>query len=163
MKIVEEELWKLPPTPGMIVVTTNGVISKRGDLVMGVGAAGEARTHIDGVAFQCAEKIRVQGIKVAPGLYSYGFLPILCASGKTWFGIFQTKLDWAENADKMLIHQSCMKLADYLATQHGLHVRMNFPGIGAGHLSRSDIEPLLSQYLGSFDVTLCVKPDRRKQ
>jgi hypothetical protein len=149
--IVQEELWKQPGHPGMIIVTTNASITKDGRLLMGRGAARQAREKIFGIESACARKIR-------ENCRQYGFMPVRMPfpeEKKVGFGIFQVKQNWSDPANPDLIKLSAHKLA-WFAKQHpDWHFRMNFPGIGNGGLSREQVEPLLAVLPGN--VTICYK------
>ena len=69
------------------------------------------------------------------------------------FGIFQTKRDWWEHARLDVIEKSTAML-----TQHAKHhpdwkYRLNFPGIGNGHLAEEQVLPLLQGL--PDNVTIC--------
>ncbi|KKK79008.1 hypothetical protein LCGC14_2837860, partial [marine sediment metagenome] len=55
MPITRGELWKPVEHPAIYVVTTNASVNKRGELVMGRGAALQATQRIPGIAVEAAE------------------------------------------------------------------------------------------------------------
>jgi len=147
--IVREDLWQHPGNPGMIVVSTNSTIKTNGVLVMGRGAALQAKEHIPGIDEEC-------GAAVKKGGTSYGFLvirePTETVAG---FGIFQVKQHYSNIADVRLIESSVAKLLEYTIVHPRVRVRMNFPGIGYGRLDRDVVRPLLEKLPDS--VTICYK------
>ena len=73
MILAQEELRQAPGHPGMIVVTTNGTISKKGALVMGRGAAKEACNRIRGIEYEC-------------GKFARSFVPLGSSTGYSQYG-----------------------------------------------------------------------------
>lgn len=154
MQIVKEDLWKLPPMPGMVVVTTNGYINKDGSLVMGRGAALEATKRIPGIAKQAGDVIWNAGFD-SPAMYYFLTARSPFREGKLGFGLFQVKRIWSDEADIGIIRQSVMALRTYASRHPELNIRMNFPGIGNGRLKRVEVEPHLEPL--PDNVTICVK------
>jgi len=143
MKVVTEELWQRPEFPGMIVVTTNYTTKRNSALVMGRGAALQARERIPGIDVECGKAI-IQHFGRTNEL-NYGFLVIRPenAPGKIGFGIFQVKEHFRDSASLSLIEKSAKRLATWANEHPNVNIRMNFPGIGYGHLSAADVLPLL--------------------
>lgn len=178
-RIIREELWKHPGFPGMIVVTTNATITSHGRLVMGRGAARLALRQIRDIDRECAHVIREATRSVwsypAPngemaqdayydecmrededryhGVGYYFRVVRRPTEEKIGFGIFQVKVHYAQMAELELIRRSVDTLADYCRGHKDTAIRMNFPGIGYGHLSRAVVEPLLADLPDS--VTIC--------
>ena len=179
--IVREELWRHPGFPGMIVVTTNAVITERGFLVMGRGAAQQAKRRIPGIDTECALVIREStrstwscpaptGEMAQDAYYDecmredddpysgvgYYFREVRKPTDKkVGFGIFQVKVHFTQRADLSLIHRSASMLTLYCHRHPETQVRMNYPGIGAGRLPRAKIEPLLTDLPDT--VTICYR------
>lgn len=154
-KFLEEELWRDPGNPGIVVVTTNSIVQSNGALVMGSGAAGEAVTKIEGIEHECGRAVLEHGSQ-------YGFIEIRPPKpdegerGRRGFGIFQTKYDYKKRSDLSLIRYSTQKLADYAITHPDVQIRVNYPGIGSGRLKPEDVEPILASL--PDNVTICSKP-----
>ena len=154
MRIIQANLW-LPfeqETEHLIyVITTNRVI--RGDqLVMGAGAARQARDRYPGLAADCATRIRQLDTA------DYGCLlvrPPEARSRRPGLAIFQVKRDYRTPADIDLIARSVKGLITLTVARSGDQFRLNFPGIGphTGRLSRALVEPLL--YPPPDNVTIC--------
>jgi hypothetical protein len=144
MKIVKQDLWM---DCSMHIVTTNATLHIGDRLVMGRGAALEARHHIDlNIDLVCGE--RIKSLNAVDG--KYGFQTIL-----PYFGIFQVKKNWRDNAEFELIRYSAHLLASYANFHEKLTFRLNFPGIGAGRLMFDDVVGLLE--ILPNNVTVCMK------
>jgi hypothetical protein len=154
MKIVAEELWIMPPAPGMIVVTTNGAMNDRGELVMGRGAAKQAVQNIPGIAKECGTKIWTEYGK-NPALYHFMGIRSPFRQDKIGFGLFQVKRIWNDDASAEIIYRSAQALAKWANENPTVNIRMNFPGIGNGKLDRRVVEPLLFNL--PDNVVLCFK------
>lgn len=179
--IVQEELWKHPGFPGMIVVTTNATITTKGVLVMGRGAALQARRYIPGIDFECADVIREATRSIwsypAPrgemamdayntecmmededqyhGVGYYFRVVRKPTDKKTGFGIFQVKVHFRQRAELELIYRSVSMLDEYARRHPDTQIRLNYPGIGAGGLPRSKVEPPLRRLPDT--VTICYR------
>jgi hypothetical protein len=162
MRIVAEDLWRPKDLPVMIVVTTNAIVTPKGNLVMGRGAALEAKTRVPELASQCGRAIQRHFLANphANSQTMYGFLEIRpwTRPGKGGFGIFQVKRHFKDKADIALINYACQVLSQWIrGTEFACPVRMNFPGIGNGQLSRDQVESILWAHLKDMPVTVCVK------
>lgn len=141
MPFVEEELWKNPGYPGMIVVTASASILEDGRLFMEHGNASEAARRIPGIEHECAQQILARG---SDGIY--GFLPVRPSRPKDkiiGFGIFQVWREWQECADPLIIQHSMDCLRQYVKANTGLRVRMNFPELSEADLPAEEISALL--------------------
>ena len=139
MKIVKQNLWEVDCD--LRFVTTNSFIKKNGELVMGRGAALEAKQRYPNLPFIAGKYIThldIYGVMVLPG------------SG---VHLFQVKYHWNECAMPGLIEHSFVKLHMFLEVYKGT-VALNFPGIGNGQLARADVLPIVERY--SHDrITVC--------
>lgn len=146
-KIVREELWKHPGHPGMIIVTTNAIVKANGALVMGRGAARQARDRIPEIDLEC-------GTAARQAAHRYGFHVVRPPTGgKVGFGIFQVKYHYKELANLELIELAVKKLTNYANEFPDVAIRMNYPGIGHGGLTRQEVEPLLLSL--PDNITIC--------
>jgi len=144
--IVKENLWNEVDHPSLYVVTTNAFIKKNGDLVMGAGAAQQAVNGLPTIARECA--------KVITHGETYGFRIVRRPTDThRGFGIFQVKRFWMEDADTKLIEISAGSLIAYAINHSGVSIRMNYPGIGNGKLSKEEVAPLIDE-LANY-VTIC--------
>jgi hypothetical protein len=162
MEIVAQNLFQTKDLPVMIVVTTNSFIKHNGALVMGRGAAKEARDMVKGIDLECGRAITKRKEHDTFAMYQdmYGFVEIRpwTRPGKGGFGIFQVKHNFKDKAQIDLINYSCQTLAQWIrANEFKCPVRMNFPGIGNGQLSRDKVEPILQAHFKDLPVTVCVR------
>lgn len=138
MPVVEDQLWKHPGNPGMIVVTSHATIDTTGRLLMQDGPSLEAKRRIPEIEKQCGQAIRKQAVDGV-----YGFLPVrpsLPDQRVIGFGLFQTRLEPDQSPDPELIRYSMDCLRQYVEAHTQLKIRMNFPGSG---LSPEEVTPLL--------------------
>ncbi len=149
MQIMKQNLWQKVPLPVMYIVTTNSTIKRDGRLVMGRGAALEARNKIKDIDLECGAAINGRGL--------YGFIEVKSPTrvGKAGFGIFQVKRIFNADAELDIIKYSTDMLEVYAERNAEIQIRMNFPGIGAGRLKYNDVLPLLQSL--PDNVTICVK------
>lgn len=151
MPVVQDELWKRPGNPGMIVITSHASVGEDGRLFLGYHAGREALRRIPDIERQCGQAVlagAVDGI--------YGFLPVRPPRPDqriVGFGLFQTHLNWNQSADLELIRYSMECLRRYARENAEMKIRMNFPGLGEGGLEADDVAPLLLPLPES--VTIC--------
>jgi hypothetical protein len=141
MPVVEDELWKNPGNPGMIVVTSHASVKKDGRLFLVDGLELEAAKRIPNIDLQCGNLVLAHAVDNV-----YGFIPIRPSHPEkriVGFGIFQAKKQWNEPANPELIKYSMECLRQYAAENSNLKIRMNFPGIGQGGLTVEEVAPLL--------------------
>jgi hypothetical protein len=156
MPVIQDELWKNPGHPGMIVVTANASILEDGRLFMEYGEAMEATRRIPGIALQCANEVSTYAVDGV-----YGFLPVRPSrplEKKIGFGILQTRREWNECPDLELIQYSLECLCEYSNANKSLKIRMNYPGISSGCLSAEEVAPLLLRLPSSVTVCGPVEP-----
>lgn len=131
MKITTTDLWTYPAD--MRFVTTNSYVNSRGELVMGRGAALQAKQRYSDVP-------KLAG-KYIFHLSKYG----LCHIPQYQLGLFQVKYHFKDRADLDLIRYSFGLLEMYAAQTCGT-IAMNFPGIGYGGLDRNDVLDVMREY-----------------
>ena len=128
MNIVVANLWS--STAEYILITTNSIIKHNGELVMGRGAAIEAKTRYPNIALELGTLINHRRL--------YGIImtkPV---------GAFQVKYNWADPARLDIITYSAECLAQWCEDNPNATIAMNFPGIGNGRLSHNEVEPILA-------------------
>jgi len=151
MPVIQDDLWKHPGHPGMIVVSGHAAVEEDRRLFLGYGPGREAVQRIPGIELQCGQAVldhAVDGV--------YGFLPVRPSRPDErliGFGLFQTRYRWDEEADPELIRYSMECLRAYLDEQPELKVRMNFPAAGEGSLDAETVAPLLLPV--PPNVTIC--------
>jgi hypothetical protein len=151
MPVVEDDLWKNPGNPGMIVVTSHAFVQEDGRLFMGYPPAAEMTKRIPDIEFQCGRQVQARAVDGV-----YGFLPVrpsLPEQRIVGFGLFQTQVRWDEHQDPELIKYSMECLRQYSEDNSNLKIRMNFPGVGDGGLPVDEVVPLLLPLPPT--VTLC--------
>lgn len=120
-----------------ICITTNGIIKKNGDAVMGAG-----------IAKTCAQKFPMAQKDLAKGLRANG--NIVQVISTTVYGLllsFPTKHHWRDPSDIELIKESCRQLMR-LIDEHELNrVLIPKPGCSNGKLDWSEVEPIISEIL----------------
>lgn len=124
------------------VVTTNGVIRKNGNGVMGAGQALEAKKLFPGVEERLGKYLQKYGNRV----FNMGFQIL---NGRLMSLItFPTKHHYKDNSDLELIRQSAIQLKQ-IANKFGL-TKIFLPAVGCG-LGRLDYEqqvkPILQEIL----------------
>jgi hypothetical protein len=161
-------VWTLPCD--WICITTNAIVKRAGDCVMGAGIAGQAVKKLNGCEFTLGAKIRKGGNHV----YHFGTLPITPLKFKEQQLIsFPTKDDYRDKSDIALIEQSCKELLELwysTSTTDGVKrtklnpevkgtevvrpvVCMPKPGCLNGGLDyQTTVRPVLLKYFGTPEV-----------
>ena len=124
-------MWRMDPEPDVWFVTGNSTLRKDGKLVMGAGAALQARRIFPG----CDEYF---GKVVAETCGSGGVYGIL-VHPEYKLGLFQTKRHWKESASLTLVYNSAVHLLEFLSRHNDHVVSLNFPGIGKGGLDKTSV------------------------
>lgn len=145
MILRQSDLWT--SDADVILVTTNATINRAGELVMGRGAALEAKLRFPDVPKMLARRIPANGrygVIILAQKYYTTFNP-----GGFCLGAFQVKYGYAEEARLDLIENSAAMLA---ALGPVGRVAMNFPGTGWGGLKREDVLPIIERLPDSVEV-----------
>lgn len=142
-------MWDAYAEADRFVVTTNAVISQNGELVMGRGAALEAKTRFPHLPAKAAALIKEKAswqFKDDPKcLPVYGFLEI----PNSKLGIFQVKYHFQEPANLELIRISTAMLALYAERHDDEKIVLNAPG---DKLSRSEVWPIVETLPDNVEV-----------
>lgn len=125
-----------------IFVTTNSFVKKNGNLVMGRGAALElARLRPDVPSIFGGAVLHLCGNL---GKYGVFWSLIRYDAVSPFYGAFQVKYNWYENADLELIRFSTEELNRHVqGVLEGSTISVNFPGIGNGNLKYEDVLPII--------------------
>ena len=127
MKLIRGNIWKSGAMG--ICVTTNGIVKKNGDAVMGRGIALQAAQRYPELAPELGRRLTLWGNKVY-----------------TMIITFPTKHHWKDPSDIELIKNSAHQLVE--AWQHEQRCALPFPGCANGGLRIPDvlsvIQPILS-------------------
>jgi hypothetical protein len=158
---MHENLWKPQPHPGVYIVTTNFSVNRSNELVMGRGAALEAKNRIPGIAAEAGDFVikysethRTSDTgKVVPYCFHLLRNP-RPDEGKYGFGLFQVKWNYDQKADLGLINCSMVSLRYYCLTYPHISIRMNYPGIGFGQLPRSEVNKIVESFIPD-NLTIC--------
>ncbi len=133
------ELWSELGNADLILVTANGVVDGRGRLIMGAGAAKQARDRFPGL-----DKWAGQGLRPLREFDKviYGLMLSPFYSGKTQIGLFQVKYHWKQPASLSLMRVSALRLKRW-DRSYG-RIVMNAPGVGLGGLAIHRVLPMLT-------------------
>lgn len=137
MKLVKGDMFADYPKMGVCYfATTNAVVKKNGELVMGKGNALELAKREPWLPKRMGDSLK--GL-VAPWTYHGRIFK----QTDYWVGCFQTKHHWKDKSDIELINSGVEKLRKIGAAYPDITFYLPFPGIGNGGLKREDVLPLL--------------------
>lgn len=141
MRLMKGNMWS--SNASLILVTCNSFVRQDGALVMGRGAALEAKTKYPQFPYEMGKYVK----QCSDGIY--GVLFSLQYSNPE-LGVFQVKRHFRDDADLDLIQLSIYKFIPAIAGYP--LVAMNMPGIGYGHLRRKQVLPLVKQLPDNVEV-----------
>jgi hypothetical protein len=151
MEIIQGDMWEEIGKANLILVTTNATLRGDGALVMGRGAAAQAKQQFPQLPFELGRRLQQSGLVGS----AYGITVTGVSVQDTLLGAFQVKYHWRDEADLDLIRFSCKELFQYAEPGPNERIVLNYPGIGNGRLTRDDVEPILVAELGKLD-NVCV-------
>ena len=132
MREAEGNLWEMPCD--LRVITTNPIVNRRGEAVMGRGCAREAKDRVPGIEYRFGGLLKKHGNRV---------MRLAKLPDGTHLTSFPVKHHWREEADLQLIRRSAGQLAR-LADKFGYRkIVIPRPGCGNGRLEWADVQPLL--------------------
>jgi hypothetical protein len=130
----------------LFLVTTNSFVRNDGSLVVGAGAAKQARQEItdDGGYQFLAQGLGGRVKRTCGHLGTYG---LLLSEGypSIRVGIFQVKRHWKTDAKLELIGASAMQLLKWTCKRPDARVDLNYPGIGNGGLDKDRVTPIVQE------------------
>lgn len=133
MTEITGDLWSYWDQPDSVVcVTTNGIVSTSGNLVMGRGCAFEATQRYPGIA-------RALGTQVL----RYGNVPVFIANAEHRLCSFPTKAHWRDRSSILLIKKSAERMIDIMGRNPGYNWILPRPGCGNGQLAWDDVRPVI--------------------
>ncbi len=144
MNIIKEDLFKYVGKGRAILVTTNQVLNRNGDLVMGAGAAKAAA-------------LRWPQLPRMAAMSRHSVDLVFQDTDGTWVGIFPTKKSWKDPADVKLIRKSIKELNFMAIYTKDIEFHVNMPGIGLGGLSYQTVENLIKELLTETNIYFHVK------
>lgn len=156
---VVAELLATKESNNFILWTSNSTLTHNGNAVMGRGIAKKLADlypilkEKEGVALKKQEFVRFSvdkfGNKVeirTPYLHGVHRLDETLR-----FGAFPVKYGYWEDADLSVIRDNAMSLRNDALNHPYIKFHMNFPGIGAGHLKREDVLPILEEQFNDVE------------
>jgi O-acetyl-ADP-ribose deacetylase (regulator of RNase III) len=155
MKEITGDIWTIECD--FLCITTNGVVKRNGELVMGKGIAKEAATRFPGIATELGTLVMCSGNHVyvawhCGSLYKAGSLLS-----------FPTKHDFRHKSDLALIEQSCVELRSLMEhyknrLKKDVTVVLPRPGCGCGGLDwEKDVKQILEKHFPENNVIVCQK------
>lgn len=139
MKEITSDIWNAELDA--ICVTTNGILNKNGELVMGKGFALEVSQRFPGIAKSLGKHVLHFGN--VPYLYrNYPLIKELHIIS------LPAKHHWKDNSDIDLIKNSIklvVEIANY--NPNFRHIGMTRPGCGSGGLVWESVKPVIEPYL----------------
>jgi hypothetical protein len=145
MQVIQGDLWAELGVADLLLVSTNATLNKNGEVVMGRGAAKEAKERFPQLPFDLGMRLRTGGLAGQ----KYGVLISDITAHGTRLGAFQVKYHWQDDADLGLISHSAHALRAIAGDYE--RIAINFPGIGNGRLERSQVEYFLDKYWSDLD------------
>lgn len=134
---------------GYLCITTNSCLNNKGELIMGAGAALEAKLKYPNLPSSLGNVIVHLG--------DYGIRTIPNIAPNLDFIAFQTKRHWRDDSDITLISNSAIMLSALAQKQKDKIFRLNFPGIGNGGLSIESVKPIIKLMPDNVEVFLWKK------
>lgn len=149
------DMWSAYDEADLVLVTTNCTIRRDGQLVMGRGAAKQAKERFPQVPVAYGKAISELDHP------SYGIMtPQDVGLDNCKVGIFQVKMHFRNQADLSLIRLSCLGLRERVRTKQITGtIHMNYPGIGNGGLPVSKVSAILDAFLPKnplYKVTITI-------
>lgn len=128
-------------------VTTNGIVKRNGEAVMGAGIALQAKNRYPNLPMQLAKRLLLFGNHV--------FI-ITQPDGRN-IATFPTKHDWKLDSSLTLIENSCEELVELVNKRGWSKVVLTRPGCANGKLSWSDVKPILEKHFDDRFVVITPK------
>lgn len=137
MNELRVNLWTAPAEA--VCITTNGVVKRDGNLVMGRGCAKEAALKWPTLPKELGKLVAEHGNHV----YDFDL-----KSPNVKLYSFPTKNHYSDKSDLLLIERSLIELTAQVSLDHLQSVALPRPGCGNGGLDwEKEVKPLCEQYL----------------
>ncbi len=140
MNEIRGELWDHLGT-GIVVITTAGGVSRRGEAVMLRGCARQAKDRFPHLPSRLGELIATGGNHV----YDLG-------EGLVSFPVEESPFECPSHR---LIGRSCLELVELANTRGWERIVVPRPGCGAGGLSWEDVRPILESHFDERFTVIC--------
>ena len=127
-------LWSFQAAGFPVCVTTNGVVKKNGELVMGAGIALQAKNLFPAIPLKAGNAVKTYGNQV------YYF------TEENLF-TFPTKHHWREDSDIDLIKASCWQISAIAYAHEFNRIYLPRPGCANGGLEWSYVESIIGNLL----------------
>jgi len=163
MKLAKGDLWSQIGIVDAICITTNGFVKHNGAAVMGRGCAKQATKRFPEIEHKLGNAITKYGngiflLAEERGTKILSFpvkhTSMVCTSPhqmvthmRNRISIGNTIPGWALIADLELIRKSAQQLIEGIERRGWTNVALPRPGCGAGELSWTQVEPILSSIL----------------
>lgn len=139
------DIWRWHSDGWFVGITTNGVVKRNGECVMGRGVALDARDKFPGFAKELGTHIRQHGNVV--GMFPHHKI-----------FTFPVKYRWNEPADLDLIEQSARDLHRILGILRHYDADFRYamvrPGCGNGTLAWNEVRQVVAPWLADACVTI---------
>lgn len=135
MKIKKANIWNDFDSLDIICITTNSILKKNGELVMGAGFAKQALNVSNGLAKDFGDKIKLKNLNGG----FYGIIPSECGKYLT----FQTKLHWMDDSPLKVVTESCLMLKRFSDKNSDKIIGLPYPAINNGGRTKSEIFPII--------------------
>ncbi len=135
MKIQIGDMFKEYNNVDNLLVTTNSILNNKGHLVMGAGAALQAKTMFKGIDKVFGFYINLHKVQGA----IYGCVP--CLYNKV--GMFQTKIHYRNVSTVNIIEKSTNDLIKIASKNPSEIYHLNFPGVNHGRLTEVIVLPII--------------------
>lgn len=137
-------MWSAWEQADLFVITTNGIVTKDGRLVMGKGIALEAKERfpgIDQVLGACvSKKPYAKGESASRTALSHEYhLLVSQAWPHKKLACLQTKYHWMGCANVKLIKESLARLKQWAEEHPAAQIHVNMPGVGEGKVKPETI------------------------
>jgi hypothetical protein len=133
MKYIKGNLWNFH-SGAPVCITTNGIIKKNGELVMGAG-----------IALQAKQRFPALPLKAGNAVKGYGNRTLYFIEERLF--TFPTKYDWRDPSDINLIGLSAHQLKAQCDQLGFNRVYLPRPGCSNGKLNWPDVDNVLRQIL----------------
>lgn len=136
MKMKKHDILKNKKLYDALCVTTNSIVKRNGELVMGGGVAKYFAIHYPTLPYQLGQKVKV-----------YGNQPYLIKIKGDTIVSFPTKNNYKDPSSLELIKESAKKLERLTTKFRWTSVAIPAPGIGLGKLKWTEVQKVLSPIL----------------